>query len=137
MRKWILATPRLEVAVLAAAAGGLWAWSGQGWLWVALNFALLLGCILPAMSCCVNLKHLFRMRFNPEYRHSRERISAICAGFSGMADHVRQAYGATIDGDNERLRDLATEFDESFPDDGTLVGIDGTDRGLRLVSGDR
>ncbi len=134
MRKWILATPRLEVAILVVAAGSLLAWSGQGWLWVALNLALLLGCVLPAMNCCVNLKHMFRMRFDPEYRRKEDRLDAICSGFAKMGDHVQQAYGAIADG--ERLRDLVAEFDEKFPDDKSLVEIDGTDRGLRLVSGD-
>lgn len=133
MRKWILTTPRLEVATLVVAAGGLRAWSGQGWLWVALNFALLLGCILPAMSCCVNLKHLFRMRFDPEYRRKEERLDAICGSFAQMAEHVQQTYGAVIDGGGERLQSLAAEFDEKFPDDEMLAEIDGTDRGLRLV----
>lgn len=138
MRRWILATPRLEVAILVAAvAGSLWAWSGQGWLWIAINFALLLGCILPAMNCCVNLKHLFRMRFDPEYRRNQEGISAICSGFARMGDHIQQVYGAVVDEDGGRLQKLADEFDDRFPDDGTLTEIDGTDRGLRLVSGDR
>jgi len=135
MRKWILATPRLEVVILIVATSGLRAWAGQNWLW--LNFILLLGCILPAMSCCVNLKHLFRMRFDPEYRRNQEAISAICSSFARMSDHVQQAYGAVMDGDSERLQGLATEFDEKFPDDDTLTEIDGTDHGLRLVSSDR
>lgn len=98
MLRKIFTPMRLEVGGLTAAGVGLWSWSGQGWLWVTLNLVFLLCCILPAMNCCVNLKHLFRMRFDPEYRRMDERLDMICASLAGMGDHVRQVYDAVVDG---------------------------------------
>lgn len=136
MRK-IFTPMRLEVGGLLALAAGLRLWSGQGWLRIALNVIVLLWCVWSAWPCYANLRYSFRMMFDQEFRRKEERLDAICAGFAAMGDHVQQAYGAVIDGDSERLQGLAAEFDKKFLDNETLVGIDGTDRGLRLVSGDR
>lgn len=137
MLRKIFTPMRLEVGGLLALAAAMRLWSDQGWLWVALNIIALLWCVWSAWPCYANLRHSFRMRFDPEYRRVEERLHAICAGFAQMGDCVQEAYGAVVDGDGERLRGLAAEFDERFPDDETLVEIGGTDRGLRLMSGDR
>lgn len=72
-----------------------WFWSMSGPMMLAEMAAIavaLLSLSLLAIPCCVNARHLLRMRFDPEYRRRREAITRHVADIAQACDELQAAY---------------------------------------------
>lgn len=69
----------------------------MNWLWsmpaeIAAIAVAFIALSLLSISCCVNARHLLRMRFDPEYRRKREGISRHVGDIAEACDQLQVAY---------------------------------------------